>query len=104
MKNDEFKKLFDEVAKNYRFECAFSGWFKESDECILALGLQKSNFSNIYYLNIKTYIHDLFGNTIIKVRILLKKKWEIFLEGIQMNIMMFLTLIRPLIILNEKKG
>ena len=62
MENKEFKNLFKEVAKKNGFESAFGGWFKESNECIVALYLQKSNFGNYYELNIKTFIQGLFGN------------------------------------------
>jgi len=49
MENKEFKKLFDIIARNHGFESAFGGWFKESNECIVVLDLQKSNFGNYYY-------------------------------------------------------
>ena len=61
MKTKEFKKLFNETAKSYGFESAFGGWFKESDECIAALYLQKSNYGNYYELNIKIFIQGVFG-------------------------------------------
>lgn len=61
MENKEFKNLFNETAKSYGFESAFGGWFKESDECIAALYLQKSNYGNYYDLNIKIFIQGIFG-------------------------------------------
>jgi len=61
MENKNFKKLFDEVAKNNGFKFSCGGWFKESDECIVILYLQKSNFGNYYELTIKTFVQGLFG-------------------------------------------
>ena len=74
MENKEFKKLFDEMTEKYGFESAFSGWFKESDECIVVLDLQKSSFSNSFYLNIKVYVHGLFGKIYHKSKDLVKKE------------------------------
>ena len=60
MDSKEFKKLFGEVAKPNSFESAFGGWFKSSSESIVVLELQKSSFSNSYYLNIKIFIQGAF--------------------------------------------
>jgi hypothetical protein len=60
MSNVEFKKMFGNLAKLHGFERAFGGWFRESDECILVLDLQRSNYSNLYYLNIKLYVRGMF--------------------------------------------
>ena len=61
MENKEFKNLFNETAKKNGFASAFGGWFKESNECIAALYLQKSNYGNYYELNIKVFIQGIFG-------------------------------------------
>lgn len=61
MENKDFKKSFNEIAKKHGFESAFGGWFKESDECIAAIYLQKSNYGNYYELNIKIFIQGMFG-------------------------------------------
>ncbi len=68
----DFKKLFDEIAKESGFDRAYKGWFKESPEVILALDLQKSNFGNYYYLNIKLFIQGVFGHTYSKCKKLIK--------------------------------
>jgi hypothetical protein len=68
MESKEFKKIFNEVATNYGFEAAFGGWFKESDECIAAMYLQKSNYGNYYELNIKIFIQGIFGNQYKKTK------------------------------------
>jgi len=73
MDNKEFKELFNEMAKRYHFEKAFGGWFAESNECIIALDLQKSNFRDSYYLNIKIYVQGLFGNSYKKSKDLVKR-------------------------------
>jgi hypothetical protein len=61
MESKDLKKLFKELAKKDGFEPAFGGWFKESNECIAALYLQKSNYGNYYELNIKIFIQGVFG-------------------------------------------
>ena len=73
MENKEFRKVFDSIAQKYGFEAAFDGWFKESDECIIVLELQKSNFGNYYELNIKTFIQGMFGISYSKNKNLVKK-------------------------------
>ena len=73
MESKEFKKLFDVLARNYGFEPAFGGWFKESSECIVVLDLQKSNYGNYYELNIKTYIQGAFGMNYSQCKDLVKK-------------------------------
>ena len=73
MNSKEFIKLFDELAKKTAFEKAFGGWFKETNECIAVLDLQKSNFGNYYELNIKIYIQGMFGNSYTKNKDLVKK-------------------------------
>lgn len=61
MDNISFKKLFNFIAKGNKFESSSGGWFKESNECIAALYLQKSRFGNYYDLNIKVFIQGSFG-------------------------------------------
>lgn len=73
MESKEFKNIFGLVAKSKGFESAYGGWFKESEECIIVLNLQKSNFGNYYQLMIKVYVQDLFGNKYSKSKDLVKK-------------------------------
>jgi len=72
MNSKEFKNVFNDLAKSYDFEKAYSGWFKESPECIVVLDLQKSNFSNSYYLNIKIFVQGMLGNAYVKNKFLVK--------------------------------
>ena len=72
METKNFKKIFGELAKSHGFESAFGGWFRESKECILFLELQRSNYSPLYYLNIKIYIQGCQGRTFFKSKELLK--------------------------------
>jgi hypothetical protein len=74
MNSKEFKKLFGEVAKANEFESAFGGWFKEGEECIAVLDLQKSNFGDYYQLMIKIYVQGMFGNKYSKSKDLVKKE------------------------------
>lgn len=62
--------MFGEIAKQYGFERAYEGWFKEFPEVIQVLGLQKSNYSNLYYLNIKIFIQGFFGKQYKKSKLL----------------------------------
>lgn len=72
MNSKEFKKMFGKIAKQYGFKAAFDGWFRESSECIVVLDLQKSNYGNFFYLNIKANIQGVFGKTHIISKYLIK--------------------------------
>ena len=72
MENKIFKTIFNDFAKKHNFLYEFGGWFILNKETILVLDLQKSNYSNLFYLNIKIYIQALFGNTYIKSKNLVK--------------------------------
>ncbi|NNM44205.1 MAG: DUF4304 domain-containing protein [Chlamydiae bacterium] len=72
MDTGEFKKMFGEIAKENGFERAYEGWFREFDEVIHVLDLQKSNFGCYYYLNIKLFIQGVFGNIYVKSKKLVK--------------------------------
>jgi Domain of unknown function (DUF4304) len=60
MNSKEFKNLFGQMAKTNGFSSAFGGWYKQSEECIAVLELQKSNFGDVYLLNIKILIQGAF--------------------------------------------
>lgn len=62
MNSKEFKNLFGKIAQINGFERAFGGIFRESEECIVVLDLQKSNYGNYYQLMIKIYVQGMFGN------------------------------------------
>ncbi len=72
MDSKEFKNIFGDIAKEHNFKKAFSGWYKESPECLSILELQKSNFGNYYQLNIKIFIQGVFGKTYLPVKALIK--------------------------------
>ncbi len=61
MDKREFKSIFSDTAKSNGFLYAHQGWFKESEECIITLMLQKSQYRNYYQLNINCYIKGIFG-------------------------------------------
>ncbi len=69
-----FKKLFGKEACNNGFEFSFGGWFKESNECVIAIDLQKSNYGKYYYVNIKVFIQGTFGKTYVKSKALVKNE------------------------------
>jgi len=60
MENKEFRKIINDLAQKNGFQTVHRTWLKESDECIIVLYLQKSNFGNYYYLNINIYIQDAY--------------------------------------------
>ena len=64
MESKDLKKVIGEVAKRNCFKLVNSNWVKESEETIMVLNLQKSNFSNKYYLNIRVFIKGLFDKFI----------------------------------------
>lgn len=85
MDSNEFKANFGEVAKAYGFQRAFEGWFREFPEIIQVLDLQKSNYGNFYYLNIKLYIQDVFGTRYVKSKNLVKNdSGDVFLRQPEM--------------------
>ena len=63
MDNKEFKVLFGKIALEHGFIRAFGGWYKQSDECIAILELQKSNYADYYYLNGKILVQGLFDRS-----------------------------------------
>ena len=74
METKNFRKYFKNLAKKNGFESAFNGWFKKSDECILAIELMKSNFGNYYQLNIKIFVNGVFGKNHIVNKDMIKKE------------------------------
>jgi hypothetical protein len=72
MNSKEFKVKFGEIAKANDFRKAFGGWYKETPECIAILELQKSNFSDSYYINIKIFIQGAFGRIYTPNKVLIK--------------------------------
>ncbi len=68
METKEFKKMIDSIARSHGFQSAYGGWFKEGPECIFVLNLQRSSYSNFYYLYAKIYIQGCFGSQYAKSR------------------------------------
>lgn len=73
-----FKSLFNTVAKSNNFSYQHSAWFRESSDSIIVLSLQKSNYDNLYYLNIKTFVRGLFGESYNVSKTLTKDTGHIF--------------------------
>lgn len=67
-------RIFDKISRLNGFKNAYGGWFKESDECLVALDLQKSNYDNYYVLNIKIFVQGIFGNVYTKHKNLIKRE------------------------------
>lgn len=59
MEKIEFKKLFGEIAKANGYIFQYGVWWKESPASISLLELQKSNFGNFYYLEIKVFVNGI---------------------------------------------
>lgn len=74
MDRKTFKEIINKLACRYGFESKFASWFKVSDECIIGLTLQKSNYSDSYYLNIKIFMQGIRGLTYSVDRNLIMKE------------------------------
>lgn len=57
----DLKRSFAEITKSIGFETKFWGFVKETEEVVIVLSFQKSNYSTQVYLNIKLYVQGLFG-------------------------------------------
>lgn len=55
------KRTFAEITKSIGLETKFGGFVKETEEVIIVLSFQKSNYSSQVYLNIKLFIQGIFG-------------------------------------------
>lgn len=55
------KRTFAEITKSIGLETKFGGFVKETEEVVIVLSFQKSNYSSQVYLNIKLYIQGVFG-------------------------------------------
>jgi hypothetical protein len=56
----KIKAIFDQVLKNKGFIKKGNTWYSSSNECVVLLNLQHSNFSPLYYVNLASFIrkHD----------------------------------------------
>ncbi|MBO4232715.1 DUF4304 domain-containing protein [Riemerella anatipestifer] len=61
MESKDFKKVFGNIAKENYFTSSIGIWYKDSDRIIVTLSLQKSNYGDYFYLNIKIFIKGIFG-------------------------------------------
>ena len=61
MDSKQLKNIFHKLALANGFVRKHSAWFKESTDNIVSLDLQRSYYSNLYYLNIKTFVKGMFG-------------------------------------------
>lgn len=61
MESKDLKKKFGIIAKNNEFNTALGIWYKESQECIFTISFQKSNYENLFYINLKIFIKGIFG-------------------------------------------
>jgi hypothetical protein len=72
METKDFRKLFKNLAKKNGFESDFSGWFKQSEECIFTMQLIRSYFGKYYMIDLKIYVQGTFGNNYVKDKSLLR--------------------------------
>jgi hypothetical protein len=59
----DLRKAIDPVAKQRGFSKGPGFWFMASNECVVTVDLQRSNWGSECYLNIKIHIQGLFGET-----------------------------------------
>ncbi len=67
MSVSEFRKLFSEMAVRFGWVSSTGGWTfprHDDDECIIAIEMQRSSHSKLFYIGINLYIDGLFGVTI----------------------------------------
>ena len=81
MENKDFKKYFCELGVKYGFELAYDCLFMESDKILVGVYLQKSSYSNLYYLNIKIFVQNTFGKKYMKSRDILNREVGNFSGG-----------------------
>ncbi len=62
METKEFKKIIDDVFKSNGLDKKGSYYYKKSDEVIFIVGLQKSAYSNAFYINIGFILKKLNPN------------------------------------------
>ena len=62
MTTADFKSVFREVAVQNGFLFQHNRFWKKSSEAVICLELQKSNYSNIYYLNLKIWVQGVFDS------------------------------------------
>lgn len=74
MEKPELKAEFDRLAKENGFEKIGGGWILESEESLVALDLQNSNYGNYLDLNLKIFVKGLFGKNYVKNKDLIKKE------------------------------
>jgi hypothetical protein len=56
MKNVKFKDIFNQILKNKGFVKKGNTWYNSTNECVVLLNLQHSNFSSLYYINLAFFI------------------------------------------------
>ena len=62
MNTKDFKNNFKIIAKDYGFISKGSIFYKEFENILVILDLQKSRFSSLYYFNVKVYLKEFFDN------------------------------------------
>jgi len=90
MDKKQFISIFGEIAKKHKLESAYGAYFKIFDEIIVVLELQKSNFGNYYYLNIKFFVQGAWGNSFFKSKALAKREMaQVFVRPSEEQLKLF---------------
>jgi len=63
MQKKEFKNMFKEIVLESGFRFEFGGYYKQTNECIIVIDLQKSNYGNYYQIMLRFFIQGIFGKT-----------------------------------------
>ena len=56
MESVQFKKVVDKELKSQGFIKKGNSWYSSTNECIVLLNLQHSNFSSFYYINLCSFL------------------------------------------------
>ncbi len=64
--NTLIKNTVDKTFRSHGFHKKSGTWYRESEETMLVANLQKSQYSEVYYINIGVWVKALGGNALPK--------------------------------------
>jgi hypothetical protein len=78
METKEFRKLLGELAEQSGFSPANSAWLRVTPETIVAVDLQRSAYSQRYYLNFRVWVQGFWNRSCSVSDELLRDTGDIF--------------------------
>ena len=92
MERKEIIILFGNIAETHGFNKAFGGWYKCNDSIFVVIELQKSKYSNCYFINIKIFIKGLFDRSYVVDKYMIKNPGGDFTRQISQTKALNLTI------------